>query len=170
MAGTDILLFDGKERSVSLTGRERMPGAKPPSPFVKWRNRFFWGLGISIFLYAIQARIEEQYDLNHRIAMPIVAEAYVWPEGCKDQEYHDNDEISSRCNSDKYFMGSERRYYWRDRPKFGLPYSARPRYYYRIGNDAIETVCFSVNFKKFEFDKCIVNRIAKDVFKVKSND
>jgi hypothetical protein len=133
--------------------------------FTKWEMRVLLTFVIAFLLYAGKLRYEEHQDWNNRIGMPIVAEAYVWPEGCKEKDYKSGDEISSICKSEVYYMRSERKYYWKERPDFGLPYSVRPRYYYRIGNSAIEIMC-----PPLDIGDCEVGNIQKNTFTVKTDD
>jgi hypothetical protein len=147
-----------------LRTHRALPTHEPRTHFTKWEMRLLLAFVIAFLLYAGKQRYEEHQDWNNRIAMPITAEPYVWPEGCEKKEYVDMSKISKKCESIKYYMGSDRKYYWRDRPSSQLSYSQRPDYYYRVGNDALEIRCSFL-----DLENCFVTNIVKNVFEVKGD-
>ena len=148
---------------MSLTGRERVPGAKPQTAIVKWRYRVFMGLGVLLLALVARGKIEENFDRNNPIYVPIIADTYIWPEGCEDRKYVDGGDISPNCKSNEYYMGTGLKYIYRYNKKewsfdSGQKYSNS---YYRIGNDASIIICQGILNNSFK-----VYGIKKNVFKV----
>jgi hypothetical protein len=79
----------------------------------------------AVFTIAIKMAPDRKPFVNPKI----VAEAYVWPIGCKIKKYASGDKISKNCLIEKYYIG--------DCQNWGWPRGTKWPYYYRVGDDAV---------------------------------
>lgn len=128
-----------REDMIEMIEAER----KRQRPYFKW-------VALAIAVLLIVVFMLEKPFVNPKIK----AEAYVWPQGCEERKYKNQDEIPPECENDRYYIGNGREFGW----------SRAPGGYYRVGNDAVQVVCLF-----YDQSSCTVNRIVNDVFVVGKN-
>jgi hypothetical protein len=105
-----------------------------------------WWLAISLIIGIIVI----MKIMPERVAFvnpKIVAQPFVWPEGCEKKQYEEEMPVHRECISELYNIGDGRKWGWKSSSKLSS--------YYRVGNDAIFPICN---------DNCKVLLIIKDVF------
>jgi hypothetical protein len=111
-----------------------------------------WALACLVATLVAYTSLPEQKPfVNPRI----VAEAYVWPDGCIEKRYVDLDKIQHACLTSNYAIGDGQQWGWKRTSKWP--------HYYRVGTDAVlVTDIWSREAKIFN--------VVRDVFVVKDSN
>lgn len=112
--------------------------------------RVFWLLILLIVFFTISMKMLPKR--NPFVNPKIVAKPYIWPTGCDQIEYKEQQVISESCLESRYYIG--------DGEKWGWPRGSKRSNYYRVGDHAFDLGCNTFT------GTCYVHRIVKNIFVV----
>ena len=95
-------------------------------PYRRMWSTWKWALVICVAGFLIHYLLPKHKPF---VNPKIVAEIYVWPNGCERKVYKELDKIRRECLVDRYKIGDGQIWGWRRTGKWP--------HYYRVGNDAV---------------------------------